>query len=341
MTIRGANVTDAPLWADQKEGRYFTRLEVTTMLNGATLCVPLHVVTGGRPGPVFGIVTNTHGDEFLPTIAIRRYISELDTAELRGRLVIVSVANPMATANFGRQTPEQHGRTDLHEVYPGNARGNTTQMIAATITEHVLHHVDALIDFHSGGSGGRLQARVDYNTRTPDDLKKKNLALARAFGAPFVHENEFAGAAAHYLNGRGVPAVNPEVGGAYLGPGHTGYYTEMMVSGLAGMMRHLGMIDGASKPPRQVHFDLKARREIRPRHSGYLVSYYQRPEELGQLIRGGTVLGEVVDLYSYKVLETLTAPFDGYLFFSRYSGAVGGGTQAFALAEQARSTWLE
>ena len=336
-------MTDArtPLWADQKEGRTFTRLEVTTMLNGAMLSVPLHVVTGRRPGPVFGIVTNTHGDEFLPTIAIRRYISELDTAELRGRLVIVSVANPMATANFGRQTPEQHGRTDLHEVYPGNARGNTTQMIAATITEHVLHHVDALIDFHSGGSGGRLQARVDYNTRTPDELKKKNLALARAFGAPFVHENEFAGAAAHYLNGRGVPAVNPEVGGAYLGPGHTGYYTEMMVSGLAGMMRHLGMIDGASKPPRQVHFDLKARREIRPRQSGYLVSYYQRPEELGQLIKGGTVLGEVVDLYSYKVLETLTAPFDGYLFFSRYSGAVGGGTQAFALAEAAAARWLE
>ena len=336
-------MTDArtPLWADQKEGRTFTRLEVTTMLNGAMLSVPLHVVTGRRPGPVFGIVTNTHGDEFLPTIAIRRYISELDTAELRGRLVIVSVANPMATANFGRQTPEQHGRTDLHEVYPGNARGNTTQMIAATITEHVLHHVDALIDFHSGGSGGRLQARVDYNTRTPDELKKKNLALARAFGAPFVHENEFAGAAAHYLNGRGVPAVNPEVGGAYLGPGHTGYYTEMMMSGLAGMMRHLGMIDGASKPPRQVHFDLKARREIRPKHSGYLVSHYQRPEDLGQLIKGGTVLGEVIDLYSYKVLETLSAPFDGYLFFSRYSGAVGGGTQAFALAEAAASTWLE
>ncbi|HJQ61724.1 MAG TPA: succinylglutamate desuccinylase/aspartoacylase family protein, partial [Burkholderiales bacterium] len=105
-----------PLWASQKEGRFFTRLEVTTMLNGAMLCVPLHVVTGRHPGPVFGIVTNTHGDEFLPTIAIRRYINGLDTVNLRGRLVIVSVANPMATANFGRQTPEQHGRTDLHEV---------------------------------------------------------------------------------------------------------------------------------------------------------------------------------------------------------------------------------
>ena len=207
-----------PIWSEQKEGRFFTRIDVTTMLNGAMLSVPLHVVTGAQAGPTFGIVTNTHGDEFLPTIAIRDFRVLCATAQLRGRLVVVSVANPMATAGFGRLTPEQHGRTDLHEVYPGNARGNTTQMIGAAITENVLHHVDALIDFHSGGSGGRLQARVDYNTRTPEDLKTRNLALARAFGAPFVHENEFAGAAAHYLNGRGIPAVNPEVGGCTSAP---------------------------------------------------------------------------------------------------------------------------
>jgi predicted deacylase len=335
------NAEVKPLWADQKEGGFFTRIPVTTMLNGATLAVPLHVITGREPGPTFGIVTNTHGDEFLPTMAIREFINSLETAELKGRLVVVSVANPMATAGFGRLTPEQHGRTDLHEVYPGNARGNTTQMIAATITEHVLHHVDALIDFHSGGSGGRLQARVDYNGRAPEPLKAKNIALARAFGAPFVHENEFAGAASHYINSRGVPAVNPEVGGSYLGPGATRSYMESMIAGLEGMMRHLGMLRGQTKLTRQIHFGLDARREIRPRHSGYLVSRYERAEELGALVKAGTKLGEVVDLYSYEVLEELQAPCDGYLFFSRYSGVVGGGTQAFALAEAAKSTWLE
>jgi predicted deacylase len=329
-----------PLWADEKEGRFFTRIDVTTMLNGATLAVPLHVITGREPGPAFGIITNTHGDEFLATIAIRECVNGLDTAKLRGRIVLVSVANPMATAGFGRQTPEQHGRTDLHEVYPGNARGNTTQMIAAAITANVLHHVDALIDFHSGGSGGRLQARVDYNSRTDDALKRKNLALARAFGATFVHENEFAGSAAHYLNSRGVPAVNPEVGGAWLGPHSTQYYIRMMVNGVRGMMRHLGMIEDGPEPRSQLHFDLKARREIRPKSSGYLVSNFERVEDLGELIREGTKLGEVIDLYTYRVVEELVAPHDGYLFFSRYSGMVGGGTQAFALAEAAATRRL-
>src|SRR4051812_9859808 len=217
-----------PQWAAQKEGRTFTRLPVTTMLNGAELAIPLHVITGRNPGPTFGIISNTHGDEFLATIAIREFIQKLATAPLNGRILLVSVANPMATAGFGRLTPEQHGRTDLHEVYPGNARGNTTQMIAAAITENVLHHVDALIDFHSGGSGGRLQARVDHNSKAAPELKEKNIALAGAFGAPFVHENEFAGSATHYLNSRGIVAVNPEVGGCYLGPAASNYYIEMM-----------------------------------------------------------------------------------------------------------------
>jgi predicted deacylase len=156
-----------------------------------------------------------------------------------------------------------------------------------------------------------------------------------------VHENEFAGSASHYLNGRGIPAVNPEVGGSYLGPENTRYYTQMMIDGLHGMMRHLGMIDGAAKPPRQVDFNTQSRREIRPKQSGYLVSLHERPDDLGKLVKGGTKLGEVIDLYSYRVIEELVAPCDGYLFFSRYSGVVGGGTQAFALAQAATSRWLE
>jgi len=330
-----------PLWAEQKEGRFFTRIEVTTMLNGAMLSLPLHVVTGRRSGPTLGIITNTHGDEFLPTTAIRTLLAELDTSRLKGRLAVISVANPLATAAFGRLSPEQHGRTDLHEVYPGNPRGNTTQMIAAAIVENVIDHADAFIDFHSGGSGGRLQARVDYNARAPDEVKRRSLQLARAFGMPFVHENDLTGTAARHANSRGIPAFNPEMGGSYLGPENTALYRRQAIDGLTGVMTALGMLDGAVKPPRQLHFGLQSRREIRPRHSGYLASDFERADDLGKLVTAGTKLGEVVDIYSYGVLEELTAPCDGYLFFSRYSGVVGAGTQAFAIAEAATAEWLD
>ena len=332
----------APLRRRAQEGREFTRLEVTSMLNGAVLTLPLHVVTGRHPGPTLGIVTNTHGDEFLPSTAIRSLLDAADPSTLTGRIAVISVANPLAMAAFGRQTPEQHGRTDLHEVYPGNPRGNTTQMIAATIRMQLIDHADVLIDFHSGGSGGRLQARVDYNGRAASEIKRRSLELARAFGQPFVHENEFAGAAAEYANTRGIPAFNPEMGGSYLGPENTALYQRQAIDGLNNVMATMGMVTMEPiRPPRQIHFDLKARREIRPKQSGYLQSHFERADNLGKLIKAGSQLGEVIDLHSFKVIENLTAPVDGYLFFSRYSGIVGGGTQAFALADATLSHWLD
>ena len=71
-----------------------------------------------------------------------------------------------------------------------------------------------------------------------------------------------------------------------------------------------------------------------------LRSFFERPDDLGTRLSKGTKLGEVVDLYSFEVIEDLVATVDGYLFFSRYSGVVEAGTKAFALAEEATSKWL-
>ena len=152
----------------------------------------------------------------------------------------------------------------------------------------------------------------------------------------------FAGAASHYANGIGIPAFNPEMGGSYLGPENTTLYQRQAIDGLKNVMGALGMLPGpTAKPPRQIHFDTKARREIRPKQSGYLESFYERADGLGKRIEAGTRLGQVVDLHTLRVIQTLTAPVDGYLFFSRYSGVVGSGTQAFAIADAARATWFE
>lgn len=70
-------------------------------------------------------------------------------------------------------------------------------------------------------------------------------------------------------------------------------------------------------------------------------SHNPRTAEYGKPIKLGAKRGEVVDIYSYELLEEMFALVDGYLFFSRHSGVAGGGTQAFALAEKAISRWLE
>lgn len=331
-----------PVLASKAEpGRQFVSLPVTTLASGAELRLPMHVLTGGNAGPTLGILTTVHGDETAALMAVRQLLASLDVRTLRGRVAAIPVANPLAVSVFNRQTPEQHGKTDLHEVFPGNAAGNLTQRMAHAITANLLEHVDALIDIHCGGLGGRLQNRTDLDASAPKDVYQSSLALCRAFNSMFVHANNLAGTAARYCNGRGVPTANPEIGGVYLGPEADAAYLGATVTGLRSMMTSLGMIAADARPAqRQLLFGVKSRFEVNPSVGGFLQSNFTRPSELGQRVEKGTKLGAVIDLYGFETLEELHAPVTGYLFFSRYSGVVDAGTKAFALAEEATSTWL-
>ena len=112
------------------QGRQHVRIPVTRLASGADLSLTLHVATGAKPGPTIGILTTVHGDETSPLMAVRELLATLDLSGLSGRVAAIPVANPLAVSIFGRQTPEQHGKTDLHEVFPGVAEGNVTQRLA-------------------------------------------------------------------------------------------------------------------------------------------------------------------------------------------------------------------
>lgn len=333
-------MTNAPPWAG-REDRFFTALEVTQTLSGP-LALPLHVLTGASDGPTLGIIGSVHGDETVPAMMVRRLLKEIDPGDLSGRICAIPVANPLATAAFNRQTPEQHGKTDLHEVFPGNRRGNITQMIAATITENLIDHVDVLIDYHCGGLGGRLQDRVDIHRGAPDDVKARSIELARSFGTVMVHENALGGTAVGHANSLGKPAFNAETAGVYLAPAHAQRYMDRGVEGFRNVLKVLGMLEGApAAPMKQLLFTPEHRKEVNPSRGGYLESFFQHPDELGQPVAAGTRLGQLIDMYTLEVVEELRAPVSGHLFFSRYSGVVDAGTKAFALAEDQGSRWLE
>jgi predicted deacylase len=322
-------------------GREQAKVAVTRLASGAELTLSLHVATGAKPGPTLGILTTIHGDETSPLMAVRELLGSLDLSKLSGRVAAIPVANPLAVSIFGRQTPEQHGKTDLHEVFPGNSEGNVTQRLAHAIATNLLDHLDALVDIHCGGLGGRLQNRTDLDASASPDVYERSLDLCKAFNAPFIHANNLAGTAARYCNGKNIPTVNPEVGGVYLGPDADREYMDQLLNGLRSVMAAMNMIGApADAPKKKVLFNVKSRFEVNPNVGGYLRSNFDKPSDLGKRIEKGTKLGEMVDIHTLEVAEELKASVTGHLFFSRYSGVVDAGTKAFALAEEATSTWL-
>ena len=141
----------------------YKEIKIADTLN-SQIVLPVHEYVGSDKNIKLGIICTVHGDETFPAFFLKNFFEELNTLKFEGSIVATSVANSLAMMNFNRQTPEQHGKTDLHEVFPGSPKGNITQRMAYSIKENIIDKVDVLIDYHCGGSGGRLQDRVDFNS---------------------------------------------------------------------------------------------------------------------------------------------------------------------------------
>lgn len=314
--------------------RGYGALPVTRTLRG-DLVLPIHVVHGARPGPALGVLAAVHGDEILPTYALRELKRMLDPAAMAGTLVLVPVTNPLAFADFRRETAEQRENTDLHRAFPGHRGGSLTEMIAATLTEQLFPRLTALLDIHSGGAGGRTQQRADLNEDVTGEVRERSLALCRAFGTGLVHVNFLPpSSAVGCANARGLAAAGVELGGAYLPTPLTEAYVAMLVRGVRNALMTLGILAGKPDvPARQYIFTRQARKEANATRAGYLISRADRLEDLGRRVVAGELLGTTIDPYTLEVTEELRAPCAGILFFSRMSGLVEAGAKGFAVAD--------
>lgn len=179
--------------------------------------VPIVVIQNGK-GPTTLLIAGNHGDEYEGQIALTKLCRELELEDIRGRLIILTMANYPAALAGTRISPIDDG--NLNSVFPGNAHGSPTEMIAHYIEEVLMPVCDFMFDFHSGGSSLLYPATLLRGLGHSPEEQKTLLELQQAFDAPYAWVftsggglNTTARTAMGAAGRKGVISIMAELGG--------------------------------------------------------------------------------------------------------------------------------
>jgi predicted deacylase len=302
------------------------RPRFSTHADGSDATLTIHEITGNRDGPTVGISGAIHGNEPTGTEIILDLHRLVQQTPIKGRLLLLPVANPRAYAENRRFTPIDE--LNLNREFPGDPRGNYTQQLAAAITREFLEAIDVHLDFHSGTD----RPTVDYVYIWNDEV------LSRSFGSTVLYRPEqnregttFTGTTKVVtIDRRGIPVVVVELGGGIV---EQKPYVERGLAGLLNMLRKLGVIEGEVVPPPKQTV-VRAIQTIRPTRGGLLETL---APPLGQTIERGELLGRIVSPYTFETLEEIPTPYDSGIMILSHLGrnVVEAGDYAYMVGDLA------
>ncbi|MHB1873437.1 MAG: succinylglutamate desuccinylase/aspartoacylase family protein [Streptosporangiaceae bacterium] len=299
------------------------RVPVTRLSNGHDVELVVHVIQGAMDGPKLALFGGIHGDEPLGTEAVRRVLQQIDPEQVNGTIVAVPVSNPYAFAAGKRVTPEDG--LNLNRIMPGDSDGSVTEQLAAKLAAILDDGCTHFIDYHSGGNS----ACVDYSY-----VHEAGAEMSRAYGCKILFDHDsYVGSATDYALERGIRSMVSELGG---GMHDTERYLDKAVTGTFNVLRTIDMYAGAASAPPADQVVVTALTVLRPRVGGLLQADVGA-DHIGEVLPAGTVLGRVVDPYTFEELQVISAPYDPtYLVLSRSSVTqVSPGDYGFMVADGA------
>jgi predicted deacylase len=250
--------------------------------------IPLAVIKNGE-GPTLFVMAGNHGDEYEGQIVLADLIRTLDPGAIRGRVIVMPMANAPAARAGARVSPLDGG--NLNRAFPGDADGSPTWQIAHYITDALVARCDLFVDLHAGGSSLSYLPFVSLVLTGEDAVDRRAMAAARAFGAPRVivwGKAEPDGTSTTPARLHRVPKLGGEYGGAGV-VSRSG--VALVARGVRNMMAHLGLLDEAPRgdgEPRLM--EIKDRR-----YYAYAPSegIFAPAVDLGDEVKAGTVIGHM------------------------------------------------
>ncbi|MGQ0663382.1 MAG: succinylglutamate desuccinylase/aspartoacylase family protein [Pseudomonadota bacterium] len=265
----------------------------------APISSPVIIAAGSEDGPTLWVQGCVHGPEVGGPVGILRFFASLDLNQVKGTVVAVMLANPLAFRALARNTP--YDGENLNRVFPGGAADGHTRQIAGTLLRTALKTADAMLDLHSGGDRSIVPFYALYwNDGSPTSAEAAR--LARAAGTPDIWASTdgwLKGAMFTNLTRRGVPALIVECGGgAQVPDSHIDNYA----SAIAGVATAMGILAG--EPPRQANYRVADNALLVYNTRGGM---FVPAVEAGAVVKEGDELGRIMDLFG-NIVETVRSP---------------------------------
>jgi predicted deacylase len=254
--------------------------------------IPIVVIKNGA-GPTALFVSGNHGDEYEGQVALSNLAKSLEASQVKGRVIILPMANFPAAMAGKRTSPIDEG--NLNRTFPGDADGTVTQQIAFFIEHVLIPMADVVCDLHSGGSS-LMYVPCALIKRTPDPARhRQQTALLQAFGSPLAYiagGGNGTGTDSTLMGGverAGKLAVGTELGGS-------GQVTpaalRIVERGLRNVLVHMGIL------PKKMRLKGEETRFLNVGGPEYFVyapdnGVFEPAVELGDEVKKGQVAGRI------------------------------------------------
>jgi uncharacterized protein len=315
----------------QKGGIVRQRVPVGALGDGTPITLPVIVIAGPDDGPTMYFQGGIHGNEVTGIEVLREILARINPSELRGTLVCVPTANAPAFITKTRGfSLEERGPFDMNRIYPGSAKGVLSERIVHILFNEFVLKADVTVDFHSALVACNIHPFV-YVDPADDEAGNLDLRvrLAQAFGTELAYYKKrgakmgtsvMAGSLTTQAELHKKPVLTFEMGESER---ISWSIVDRCVEGGLNMLREMGMLPGkAALRKDQKQFSTIGM--VISDHAGL----FHPKVSLGQEVRKGQLIGEVVDLFTDEKHESV-APNHGTVLRLMLNSPVMTGAELF------------
>jgi predicted deacylase len=297
-------------------------------LGTSTVSLPVAITHGNAPGPVLAVTAGIHGAEYVPIVAVRQFIRDLDPMQMRGTIVACLQSSPVAFQQRSAFVNPLDGE-NLNRSFPGHPLGGPTARLAAWLWENLLARADYYVDCHCGDLPETLDPFTSVSPGPNGVVSEQSRALAECFEVARLIVNRTEGSTIREAALAGIPAALVEVGA---GGRWSQAEADVQRRGLRRVAALTGIVpaDEGARPHLPIFEDAGDVLSERP-------GLWFPEVSIGTFVASGTRLGRLEDAFG-DVVQEILAPAAGVLSYGLSSLAAAEGDLLASIARPVPGT---